>query len=273
MQTFNYTGGQQIFEVPETGVYQLQCYGSMGASSISGYGGYVNGYRMCKKGEKIYINVGGRTGYNGGGIGGYDADSRRHYSGGATSMALVSGTIEQIGYEEFVTNKKGLLVAGGGGSAGLRDYYYGGGGGYPNGVSAPTSNGATYCPTGGTQTSGGTGSGGMNGAFGRGGGIGERGCQAAGGGGLFGGGGSLYNYSGGAGGSSYIDGCPSFEYKGTTYAPSFDNAYRADNGIAFISYISKGGLSGIVMNNKEISAIKAYGHDIESIKIFGRDLS
>lgn len=84
---FNYTGGEQVYTAPKDGRYYLETYGASGGgatvgtgASHGGKGGYSSGYVDLKKGDKLYIYVGGQGtqssgfgsggGYNGGGHGG-----------------------------------------------------------------------------------------------------------------------------------------------------------------------------------------------------------
>lgn len=70
---FDYTGDEQIFNIPYTGIYQLEVWGAQGGSisndggeyfgdvnAVGGYGGYATGYISLTKDEKLYINVGGK---------------------------------------------------------------------------------------------------------------------------------------------------------------------------------------------------------------------
>ena len=88
---FNYTGTYQEYEIETTGYYKIECIGAKGGKSKNngnvgadgGNGGYTSGIIYLKKGEKIYVYVGGRgtdavvgkdsiAGYNGGGLGTWD---------------------------------------------------------------------------------------------------------------------------------------------------------------------------------------------------------
>lgn len=247
--SFGYTGGVQTYTVPVTGIYKLETWGAGGSNFSSwtgGAGGYSIGYALLEKGTNIYICVGGSIsnpsgsysdgGYNGGGA------AKVYYGtpgGGATHMATVTGTLQEIGEAKI---SKILIVAGGGGGAA------GGNAGAGGGLTGGKTNGAT----GGTQSSGGTSTTYAAASFGKGqdatsdysvngGGTGNGG---GGGGGLYGGGaGGSYggNAMPGAGGSGYIDGVPEFEYGGTTYTPSTTaggGAAANTNGSAKISFIA-----------------------------------
>ena len=80
---YDYTGGEQVYVVPEDGVYTLETWGASGgdvdSSNKGGYGGYSIGKVSLNKGDILYISVGGsgntttafdkiaEGGYNGGG--------------------------------------------------------------------------------------------------------------------------------------------------------------------------------------------------------------
>lgn len=115
--TFQYTGSLQAFEAPFDGTYTLTAYGAGGASN-SGYasaGGKASGTVYLKKGERLWINVGGAGsgttgGYNGGGNGGvvYTSPYTFTAQGGGGSTDFL-----RDGYQQ--ANR--ILVAGGGGGA------------------------------------------------------------------------------------------------------------------------------------------------------------
>lgn len=68
--TFDFTGNEQIFVVPETGMYSLETWGAQGQSDENnrgGYGAYAYAEAFLTQGQTLYINVGGQNGYNGGG--------------------------------------------------------------------------------------------------------------------------------------------------------------------------------------------------------------
>ena len=250
-QTFSYTGNVQEFTIPNTGLYKLEVWGAQGGA----YGGYSIGYKVLNAGTKIYVVVGGKGseispfvqtgsnpgGYNGGGNGynvsyGEDNDQKRFGGGGggATHIALVTGTLSSIGKTDFVTNGKGLIVAGGGGGNTINYYgnrsYSGGSGGGTNGGANQGGGSA-----GGTQSSGF--------AFGQGGSTsGEYG--GGGGGGFYGGRGRSGGDSNtpGSGGSGWIDGVPEITYQGETYTPSTINGQRSGNGEAKLTLMSGGGV-------------------------------
>lgn len=145
--TFNYSGGIQTFTPVYSGTYKLEVWGAQGGGSMEngstnnsgGKGGYSYGEVYLKKGETIYICVGGKGvtgkkataagGYNGGGSGTWDGndDEGSGGGGGATHIAKMTGTLASIGE----SNKdKVYIVAGGGGG------WYGG---YANNVAGRSS--------------------------------------------------------------------------------------------------------------------------------------
>ncbi|MBR5662861.1 MAG: InlB B-repeat-containing protein [Bacilli bacterium] len=128
---FEYTGDEQRLTILKDGYYRLEGWGAQGgnyAIHLGGYGAYAHGEVYLKKGDVLYINVGGqgvtdckggcKGGYNGGG----SSPSSWSSGGGATSFALNSGTVDKLG------GPKLLLVASGGGGAsstGGHDYRHG----------------------------------------------------------------------------------------------------------------------------------------------------
>ena len=108
---FGLSGATEKFSAPYTGMYKLEAWGAQGSSiddnSIGGKGGYASGELYLRKGELIYVNVGGNgdtngKGFNGGGI---SADGKS-FGGGASDIRL--GGVGEL-YR--------VLVAGGGGGA------------------------------------------------------------------------------------------------------------------------------------------------------------
>lgn len=101
--TYGYTGTEQVFRAPYSGIYQFELYGAQGGRTDSmegGKGGKVTASVALSKNEEIMIYVGGADGFNGGGTG------TLSNGGGATD-------IRQGGRE--TANR--ILVAGGGGGA------------------------------------------------------------------------------------------------------------------------------------------------------------
>lgn len=201
--TFNYTGSEQKYIVPHDGTYTLEVYGAEGggrrlsgnsSSGLGGLGGYSKGEIDLKKGEVLYLYVGGYGysstngtaygGYNGGGNG-YASSSSEPGNGGG-------------GATDIRRNGKNLydriIVAGGGGGGGedTNDSH-----GHGGGATGSTN----YYP--GTQTQPG-----LNASFGYGAST-NRGDGGGGGGGYYGGGTTSSNNvghdtQGGGGGSGYI---------------------------------------------------------------------
>lgn len=231
--TFNYTGKEQIFTTPVTGIYKLETWGAQGGSStkaIGGYGSYSIGFVSLNTGDKIYINIGGTTttkdgGYNGGGTGSTSTSGSVNLylgGGGATHIATVPGILSKLENQK----DKIFIVSGGGGGAFhfADDYLTNGGaaGGY-NGNSgniylSSCATGSDTPSIGGTQNEGGNGNNNTSslaGKFGQGGNGNSYSLGTGGGGGYYGGGGT-YNVGcsseGGAGGSGYI-GNPQLFYK------------------------------------------------------------
>ena len=155
--SFDYTGSEQTYIAPTDGYYNLEAWGAQGGNIdntitskfptynayYGGYGGYSKGEIQLKKGDILYVNVGGKGepasfanskgkgGYNGGGSGGvgpynYWFNSRKEPNpirsaggGGATHIATKSGILSSL------ENSKNqiILVSGGGGGSNASEYY------------------------------------------------------------------------------------------------------------------------------------------------------
>lgn len=254
-ERFDYNGGIQTYTVESDGLYQLDVYGAKGGNAngyAGGKGGHSKGYVYLTKGTTLYVVCGGKGtdataktrqwsgGYNGGGTG---WDSHYGYytggGGGATHIALVTGLLSTIGFAKFVTNKKGLIVAGGGGGRIANDNasqsakaLAGDGGGLVGG-NGTNVDGNSSMAIGGTQTSGY--------AFGRGGSIvGDYSYGACSGCGSGFYGGTYWNaYCSGSGGSSWIGGVPTIEFKEQTYSPMTESGANNGDGYAIITYVAK----------------------------------
>lgn len=101
--TFGYTGTEQVFTAPYSGIYEIEICGAQGGAAGTnegGKGGRVAASVMLSRGEEITIYTGGTDGFNGGGTGSVSN------GGGATD-------IRQGGKD--ITDR--ILVAGGGGGA------------------------------------------------------------------------------------------------------------------------------------------------------------
>ena len=121
--TYNYTGGQQTFNLPCTAEYTIEVYGAQGYSkadefdsddsikstAIGGLGGSASGDFSSSKGTALYLYVGGQNGYNGGG-----STSGTQYNGGGATDVRYGGT---------GTENRILVAAGGGGSYSKANYH------------------------------------------------------------------------------------------------------------------------------------------------------
>lgn len=100
-RSFAYTGKEQTYVVPYSGLYTLTVNGAQGkgyGDYSGGYGGNIVGRVWLEKGEKIIYNIGSQDGYNGGG-----SATTFGNGGGCTTVT---------------SDLKGILiVAGGGGGA------------------------------------------------------------------------------------------------------------------------------------------------------------
>lgn len=186
---FSYTG-EVVEGILSAGLYKLRLWGAQGSSrgsSVGGKGGYIEALWRVTSRTKIFIHVGGRKGWNGGGKASWGG-----YGGDATDIRRGVDTLENR-----------VIVAAGGGSAGAgRDgLICGHGGGFSGGL-----------PSGGCGTNNGPGGQRSGYALGKGGpGIyKDGGYGGAGGAGYWGGYGTVPDYSadddmGGSGGSSWAD--------------------------------------------------------------------
>lgn len=209
--TFNYTGNEQIFTAPVAGKYKLETWGAQGGNSVNngavytdsgGYGGYAYGSVNLKKGDVLYINVGGQGGtgvirgtaaggYNGGGTGTWDNndDEASGGGGGATHIATKSGLLSTLS-----SYKSNVLMTAGGGGGRSWTYDVGHGGGINGGIASGTSSNIP------TQTSGYAFGQGQNGS-----GVADSAGVGGGGGGWYGGFmNNVNDKSSGTGGSGYI---------------------------------------------------------------------
>ncbi len=163
---YNYTGSYQEFTAPYSGQYSLEVWGAggggqhqAGQAGIGGLGGYSKGTINLKKGDKLYIYVGGAgtacviqgctapATFNGGGSG-YkkkgDANDPVGSGGGATDIRFKSGA-----WNDSSSLLSRVIVAGGGGGGGMETNEHGGDGGGLTGTRYNNSYGAP-----GTQTKG-----------------------------------------------------------------------------------------------------------------------
>ena len=223
---FDYTGAEQTFVAPVSGIYRLETWGAAGGYGFDdtrstgggGYGGYSSGHIKLKKSKILYFNIGGKGedncetkkcsgGYNGGSDSSKWAseDGKGLYTGGgggATHIAKISGLLETL--ENF---KDDIIIVSGAGGGG--DYYpmweyvstRGSGGGF-KGVNASGNNNesgeklfAVFNNTAGTQENGYI--------FGKAGTTYTKDSCGGSGGGYYGGI-SQHQHASGAGGSGYI---------------------------------------------------------------------
>ncbi len=204
-QTYNYTGNQQTFAVPQCVTsLNVTAYGAQGGSvngNTGGNGGTATGTLTTTPGTMLYIYVGNQPinnvgGYNGGGT---CANTNGMGGGGATDVR-VGGT--DVGSR--------VIVAGGGGGVPSAWTCTGGSGGGLNGGNGTSSNGTNYIGYGGSQGDGGaaesacTNGTGTPGTLGQGGNGSTCDYGGGGGGGYYGGGGG--DAGGAGGGSGYIGG-------------------------------------------------------------------
>ena len=214
-----------------------ECWGAQGdanGTGVAGKGGYSLGF--YNGGEVLYVCVGGKNSYNGGGTG----PSHGRCGGGATHIAITNNRGVLSSYKD--NQSEILLVAGGGGGA--NDLGTGGAGG---GTSGGSGEQVTYegvirvGATGGTQSSGGTFSENIysqqvvvNGSFGQGGysyvqGASVNDAGGGGGGGWYGGGGTPKSGCGG-GGSGHIN-------TNKIKNGSMQNGKQSGNGKALITWM------------------------------------
>ena len=224
-------GKYQLFEAPVSGTYSIEAWGAQGGVIWNGgKGAYTYGDIDLKKGEKLYVYVGGTGngsigGWNGGGsnTNSATADDRRYGrgGGGATDIRYQSTSSIDSWYGIDSIKSRIMVAAGGGGDAqryynpDSGNYYsngYGGAGGgitgYDGSVAASKNGWSTYDNRG---TGAGQGIAGYiynniknTGAFAQGATSPDTG--AGGGGGWYGGGASQIGGVGAGGGSSYISG-------------------------------------------------------------------
>lgn len=152
VQSYDFTGSEQIFVAPYNGNYEIELWGAAGGKvayfiipsmieNKNGRGAYVKGTIHLKEGDLLYVQVGGKGedgkvhkegsrftafgypstggkgGYNGGGDGFEDPETQAGGGGGgATDIRLVSGT-----WNDFESLKSRIMVASGGG--GMSRFY------------------------------------------------------------------------------------------------------------------------------------------------------
>lgn len=254
--TFSYKGSIDSFEIPATGVWQIDLLGAGITYKSEKKGGKTTLYEQFQSGDLLYIGVGGTCsgttgGYNGGGNGYNHSTSTYtdygHGGAGATHVALMSGTIRDIG----VVNLDKILGIAGGAGGGANNNNSGGVGGGLTGASASSPYGTQCAGTGGSQTSAGSNATGIPsagitvtsstlGGFGYGGsGTSSNQAIGGGGGGLYGGGFGIYDGAAG-GGSGYIKNTQSITIGTVTYSPvTTQGAGSSGNGTCIFTYLGR----------------------------------
>ena len=165
---FNYTGSIQTFTAPCDGEYLLEVAGAQGGMSMEdganitqgGLGGIATGNYHMKKGQIIYIAVGGKGsdadyrrkynegGWNGGGKGTSDGGNDDDGSGGGATSITTTNRGVLANYAKY--KNEIITVAGGGGGSSWQAV--GGSGGGLSGGSILKNN--KVVAQGGTQSSG-----------------------------------------------------------------------------------------------------------------------
>ena len=127
--TFDYTGAEQTFTVPVSGLYRIETWGAQGGNydtvKVGGYGGYSVGEIKLNVKNTLYINIGGKGtgdgthtpqtgGYNGGGNANSDSDghTRQSSGGGATHVSFSSGLLKDL----YPYTKNDIIIVSGGGA-------------------------------------------------------------------------------------------------------------------------------------------------------------
>jgi len=129
---YSYTGKEQIFEAPYSGIYQFSLSGAQGGGDNGGKGGNVTVSVSLTKGTKVSVYVGGQDGYNGGGKG--NTANGGTNGGGATDIRI---------------NGNRAAIAGGGGGGMTDCPGEAGGTGGDNGTPFQGSNSSASEATGG----------------------------------------------------------------------------------------------------------------------------
>jgi hypothetical protein len=114
VKVFEYTGSEQTFIIPEcANELLIECWGAEGQAG-GGFGGYCSGRYYLNGETSLLVYVGGKNGYNGGGIGINPVSFLSQNGGGASDVRLQSDLNSR------------LIVAGGGGSGFQVLYFIGG---------------------------------------------------------------------------------------------------------------------------------------------------
>lgn len=208
--TYAYTGKEQAFTAPVSGVYRTQLWGGSGMVQTeqgkAGKGGYVSGDILLTFNTNLHVYVGGSSNW-GDAFNAVAGSVNGFTGGGATDVRLAGGS-----WDQFESLKSRIMVAGGGGGSEWPYAIGGDAGGLIGSIGYGTDWSATSTQikaTGGTQTSGGISedsTAGNNGGFGVAGyNITSTDYGGMGGGGYYGGASKDAAHAGG-GGSSFISG-------------------------------------------------------------------
>lgn len=297
--TLGYTGVVDTLNILKNGLYKFELHGASGAlnwtsNGLGPRGGLTVGYKLLNRGDKLYPCIGGQGcvvsksrnaggGYNGGGNGscwsqnnGSTLQGSANGGGGATHIATISGTLQQIGAARIATI---LAVAGGAGAGPSASTNLGAGGGLNGG----NGSGGRDTVTGGSQSSAGKcdwpysnqaafGKGGMSFLYN------DNEITYGGGGGLYGGGSVIRGQGGGSdayagGGSGYIGGVPAIVVEGKNYAPSTAmGAAYAGNGRIIITLV-KILTPTIYWGDQEVDALYYGDQDIDALYYGDQDVA
>ncbi len=257
-QTFLYTGATVQYTVPQDGIYRFEMYGGRGGNVTSGdveahggKGGYTSVYKKMTKNAFLYITAGGKGadnagtasncsgGNNGGGYASsYNAGASNvtdNYAfngggGGATHVAIRSGYLNSLSSYRFDI----IGVAGGGGGAAItaasktpHDGGAGGGlnggdgsGGFMGGGQVSTTSSISDCFGAAQSVSG------------------SNTNYPGAGGGYYGGKSGANTGHSAAGGSGFIDNCPTFTLNGQRFKAETKAGVNDDNGKVIITYVA-----------------------------------
>ena len=256
VQHFVYTGNYTQYTIPQDGIYHFEMYGGSGGDvtvgsvkAYGGKGGYTSVYKKMTKGNIVYVYPGGAggsnsgttangsAGANGGSYGqSYNATASNPSDiyafngggGGASHVATRSSSLSSLsGYRDTI-----IAVAGGGGGASVtaatKTPHDGGEGGGFNG-----GNGSGGF-LGGGQVSATSSIGDQFGA-----GQSQSGSSSnfpGSGGGYYGGRNGVNTGHSGAGGSGFIDNCPTFTLNGKRYKAETKGGQHTGHGEVTITY-------------------------------------
>ena len=156
---FDYTGGEQTFVAPVSGIYKLETWGAQGGNAIYNgnelenifYGGYSNGQINLQKDSQIFVSVGGKGnigvvgnqslgGWNGGGNGDWDHTDDEACGGGGGATSIQDILIDDGQLKNYENNKSAVLMVAGG-SSGM--------GAYPSSISSAIKDGMCLSSGGG----------------------------------------------------------------------------------------------------------------------------